>query len=69
MNANDQLFVLPVHGLEDYYPAALRATTQLANKVKLAKYMGRNITKEDFETHMPIMFQALEHCCANAYKD
>jgi recombinational DNA repair ATPase RecF len=68
-NANDQLFVLPVHGLEDYYPTALRATTQLANKVKLARYIGRNITKEDFETHMPIMFQALEHCCANAYKD
>ncbi|MCF3649049.1 ATP-dependent nuclease [Synoicihabitans lomoniglobus] len=66
-NANDQLFVLPVHGLEDYYPAALRAATQLAHKVKLAEYMGRNITKENFENHMPIMFRALEHCWANAY--
>lgn len=67
--ANDQLFVLPVHGLEDYYPASLRGQTSLSQKVKLARYMGRNITKEDFETHMPIMFQALEHCWANAYKD
>ena len=68
-NANDQLFVLPVHGLEDYYPAGLLATTQLANKVKLAKFIAHNITKEDFETQMPVMFQALEHCWANAYQD
>lgn len=68
-NANAQLFVLPVNGLEDYYPAALRATTALVNKVKLARFMGDNITKEDFETHLPVVFQALNHCWANAYQD
>ena len=68
-NANEQLFVLPVNGLEEYYPAALRATTPLVKKVKLARFMGANITKEDFETHMPVVFQALNHCWANAYQD
>jgi len=68
-NANDQLFVLPVHGLEDYYPTDLRSTTPLADKVKLARYIGSNITKEDFEANMPVVFQALEHCWTNAYKD
>ena len=68
-NANDQLFVLPVHGLEDYYPQPLREQTNLTNKVKLARYMGLNITRRDFETDMPVMFRALEHCWANAYKD
>jgi len=68
-NANSQLFVLPMNGLEDYYPAPLRATTILANKVKLAKFIGANITKEDFETNMPVVFHALEHCWANAYQD
>lgn len=68
-NANGQLFVLPVNGLEDYYPAPLLATTNLANKVKLAKFIGANITKEDFETNMPVVFQALEHCWTHAYQD
>lgn len=68
-NANDQLFVLPVNGLEDYYPTALRATTPLEKKVKLARFMGANITKEDFETQMPVVFHALTHCWANAYQD
>ena len=68
-NANDQLFVLPVHGLEDYYPAELRSSTPLVNKVKLAKYIGSNISKEDFETQMPVMFDALKYCWEKAYKD
>ncbi|MCE2724973.1 MAG: AAA family ATPase [Burkholderiales bacterium] len=68
-NANSQLFVLPVNGLEEYYPAALRAATNRAQKVKLAKFIGANITKEDFETNMSVVFQALEHCWTNAYQD
>lgn len=31
--------------------------------------MGANITKEDFETNMPVVFEALNHCWANGYKD
>lgn len=57
------------NGLEEYYPAPLRATTKLENKVKLAKFMGAKITKEDFENNMPVLFQALEHCWMNAYQD
>ncbi|MGB0372465.1 MAG: ATP-dependent nuclease [Opitutales bacterium] len=67
--ADNQLFVLPVHGLEDYYPVELRTSTRINQKVKLARYMGQNISKEDFENHMTVMFEALEYCWANAYQD
>ena len=69
LDAGGQLFVLPVHGLEEYYPTALRSSCSDTNKVRMARYMGLNITKEDFETHMPVMFEALKHCWANAYQD
>lgn len=64
-----QIFVLPVNGLEDYYPRELRASTPLQNKVNLAHYMGKAITREDFESLMKVMLKALEHCWAEAYKD
>ena len=69
LNTNGQLFVLPEHGLEDYYPSALRSGCRDTDKIRMARHMGRNISKEDFETHMPVMFHALEHCWANAYQD
>ncbi|MGH8127667.1 MAG: ATP-dependent nuclease [Gammaproteobacteria bacterium] len=69
LESNGQIFVLPSEALEGYYPETLRAGSKFTNKVKLAKDLGTKITKEDFETHMPVMFQALDHCWNNAYKD
>jgi len=69
LETNGQLFVLPTETLEDYYPPALKIASKFTNKVKLAKDLGAKITKEDFETHMPVVFQALEHCWNHAYKD
>ena len=66
---NDQLFVLPVNGLKDYYPPAVRTATNLVKKVKLARFIGAQIITEDFETHMPVGFRALKHCWASACKD
>jgi recombinational DNA repair ATPase RecF len=66
-----QLVELQVHGLEDYYPADLRAATELGpnSKTKMAKKMAATLTRERFETEMPIVFQALSTAWTNAYQD
>lgn len=69
LETNGQLFILPTETLEDYYPTALKAGSKFTKKVKLAKDLGERITKEDFESHMPVFFHALQHCWSNAYKD
>ena len=69
LEANGQLFVLPTETLEDYYPAALKSASKFNKKVKLAKDLGANITKEAFESQMPVLLSALEHCWSKAYKD
>lgn len=67
LERNGQLFVLPCNGLEDYYPENLIAECTRTDKVKKSKWMANNITKEQFETEMPIMFSALSACWAKAY--
>jgi putative ATP-dependent endonuclease of OLD family len=66
-----QLVELQVHGLEDYYPADLRAATGLGpnNKVRMAKKVAETLTKERFETEMSLVFQALSTAWKNAYQD
>lgn len=64
---NGQLFVLPYNGLEDYYPETLIATCDRTDKVKKSLWMAKNITKEQFETEMPVMFSALNSCWEKAY--
>ncbi len=68
LQVNGQLHVLDVNGLEDYYPEDLINNCTYAKKVKKAKWMSSNITKEQFENEMPIIFSALQHCWDNAYQ-
>ncbi|MFM0480618.1 AAA family ATPase [Paraburkholderia strydomiana] len=68
LERNGQLHVLPVNGLEDYYPAELREQFQdIRKKVLLARKVAEQLTKEQFEGEMSVCFMALQHCWANAY--
>jgi len=71
LDANGQLVELQVYGLEDYYPADLRAATGLGpnKKTKMAEKVAANLTRERFETEMPLVFQALSIAWMNAYQD
>ncbi|CAN7767517.1 ATP-binding protein [Variovorax sp. LjRoot175] len=65
---NERAHTLPTLGLEDYYPAALREQfAALKQKVKLAKMMGKSVTRESFEADMPVAFTALTKCWGLAY--
>lgn len=66
---NNRAHTLPTTGLEDYYPAALRAQyANLTNKIKLARALGLGITQDQFEHDMPVIFAALTACWDKAYK-
>jgi len=67
LERNGQLFVLEVNGLEDYYPDTLSQKCTRTDKVKKAKWMASNITQDQFEHEMIIMYQALKHCWDHAY--
>lgn len=68
LEQNNQVYVLPVLGLEDYYPIEIRAQfSAIAKKVKLAKRIGAHISKCDFETKMPVMYDALNACAEKAF--
>jgi len=68
LERNGQVFVLPVNGLEDYYPADLRAQFPNVNdKVTLARRVASNITQAGFESDMPQIHAALVACWDKAY--
>ncbi|MCP4651519.1 MAG: ATP-binding protein [PVC group bacterium] len=74
LQQNGQIHVLRVGALEEYYPdnGDWRKTTEEASrmkgsqKIKLAKWVGDNITKEQFE-EMPIILKALNLAWELAY--
>lgn len=62
-------FVLPTEGLEDYYPLDLRKKYEkLKDKVKLANRIGQEISKDSFESNMPVMHAALCTCWKQAFQ-
>jgi len=66
---NNRAHTLPTTGLEDYYPAAVRALYKnLKNKTKLAKAMGAAISKDQFENEMSVIHAALTACWEKAYQ-
>jgi len=66
---NNRAHTLPTTGLEDYYPAAVRANyPNLTNKTKLARAIGAEITQNQFEQDMPVIFAALTACWEKAYQ-
>jgi len=68
LEKNGQVFILPVLGLEEYYPEqVLSRFSAVADKVKLARKIGQAISKEDFEEQMPVMHNALMACAEKAY--
>lgn len=72
---NNQLHILPVPSLEEYYAGQFRKTgaevsdlgRQLGLKRELARHVGRSVTKVEFETEMPVIMAALSECWTNAY--
>lgn len=60
---NGQAFELEVETLEEYYPEAYRKTKDeitIEQKVPYAKEIAGKITKDEFESQMSILFNALE---------
>jgi putative ATP-dependent endonuclease of OLD family len=64
-----QLFELAVTQIEQYYPAPWKTTNELKSRQKrnLAKKVAKEITQDQFEKDMPIVFDALKACWEKAY--
>ncbi len=60
IHSSGRLFDLNVDNLESYYPTELTTGRSLNNKKKLAKHIGNSITVEQFQTQMPIIYNALK---------
>lgn len=70
LKSTNRLFVSPAQFIEAAYPPTWQKTAaQLSglDKKKLAKEVGLNISKGDFETSLKTVFNALEKCWAEAY--
>lgn len=63
---NGQLLIIPKQSLEEYYPAPW-TTSAPSSKVDLARRVGNEISKEQFENEMPVVYLALQNCWNNAY--
>ncbi|MBF0520517.1 MAG: hypothetical protein HQK92_12445 [Nitrospirae bacterium] len=62
---NGQVFELDVETLEDYYPNGYKKSKdeiESKEKVKYAEGVANKITKDQFESEMRIIFNALEAC-------
>ncbi|TSC60214.1 MAG: hypothetical protein LiPW15_92 [Parcubacteria group bacterium LiPW_15] len=75
LTSNGQLIVNPLPSLEEYYPSPWKKTDVEVKamdadknaKLLLAREVGSGITQAQFETDMPIVFQALQDCWSKAY--
>jgi hypothetical protein len=73
--ANNQLHILPVPSLEEYYAGQFKKTStevtalgrELGFKRELARHVEKNITQEEFEVEMSAIGFALSECWTNAY--
>lgn len=61
-----RFFQLPKTRIEEYYPAKF-LTKLSADKIKNARYVVENITREDFETDMEVIFKAMQKCWEKAF--
>ncbi len=77
LESNNQYFELPFDALEKYYPKEwvkndeeIKKLEKILNgKMLFARdVVAREITKLQFETEMPVLFQALEKCWELAFK-
>ena len=75
LQTSGQTFQLSVGNIEEYYPnlngwkktKTEMDTMKSHSKVSLAKEVGDNITKEQFENDMPIVYSALKKCWELAF--
>ncbi len=61
--ANRQVFELPTESLEEYYPEPFKkekGELQSSDKVPYAREVANNISKEQFEDEMNVIYDALE---------
>lgn len=70
----NRVFELPSYSLEEYYPPPFIKTAEQTKllgkqreKVAYAKSVGAEITKVQFESHMPILADAVKRCCELAF--
>lgn len=76
LEANNQFFILPTKSLEEYYPDPWKKThdeviemDKIQNaKVILAREVGENIGKEQFESEMSRLLEVLTRCWQEAYQ-
>lgn len=61
-----RFFQLPKARIEDYYPAQF-LTKLSADKVKNARYVVENISRNSFETDMEVIFKAMQKCWEKAF--
>ena len=65
-----QFFELPVESIEEYYPDPYKKSkNEIPNneKVRYAKKIADKITKNQFESEMKVIFDALEACNSKAF--
>lgn len=67
-----RVFELPFHSLEEYYPIPFTKTADevkgfAKEKVQYARQVGNEITKEQFETMMPVLAAALHRSVEFAF--
>ena len=74
LKENEDIFILPVGSIEEYYPWEWRKTIeeikildQQRKKVPFAKKVAENISKEDFESQMNVIFTALQTTSARSF--
>src|SRR5690606_25527948 len=77
--SNDQLFILSETSLEEYFPTPWKKTYEESKKmskeiingengkVRHSREVANNISKEQFEAEMEIVFKALMRCCEAAF--
>lgn len=70
---NNQFFQITSDSLEEYYPNTWKKTTAEVKvmsgekKLELARKVGDEVSKEDFEKDMPIFKESLEKCWALSF--
>lgn len=67
MRELEQIFILPVGSLEEYYPQTWKNLS--LKKKPWAEKVGNEITKEEFERAMPVVFDALQQVWGRSFND
>ena len=74
LQESDQLFILPNHSIEEYYPEPWKKTAEqvagmngVKEKVNYAHEVGTSIDHAQLISHMPVIKEALDACFDRAF--